>query len=79
MQRPLDAVEARRDDVRPVAVAEELEAAQVRERGRVTLREKSTSVSGAFVIPHNLTIIDVLRTGPDLDRAAVAREFDYFQ
>ena len=68
MQRALDAVKARRDDVRPVAVAEELEAAQVRERGRVTLREKSTNVSGAFVIPHNLTIIDVLRTGPDLDR-----------
>ena len=62
-----------------VAVAEELEAAQVRERGRVTLREKSTSVAGASVIPHNLTIIDVLRTGPDLDGAAVAREFDYFQ
>ena len=79
MQRPLDAVEARRDDVRPVAVAEELEAAQVRERGGVTLREKSTNVSGASVISHNLTIIDVLRTGPDLDRTTVTREFDYFQ
>ena len=79
MQRAFDAVEPCWDDVTSVAVAEELEAAQVRERGRVTLREKSTSVSGAFVIPHNLTIIDVLRTGPDLDGAAVAREFDYFQ
>ncbi len=79
MQRPLDAVEARRDDVGPVPVTEELEAAQVRERGRVTLREESSSVAGASVISHNLTIIDVLRTGPDLDRTTVTREFDYFQ
>ena len=79
MQRALDAIKPCGYHVTSVAVAEELEAAQVRERGRVTLREKSTSVSGAFVIPHNLTIIDVLRTGPDLDGAAVTREFDYFQ
>ena len=79
MQRALDAIEATGDDVGPVPMTEELEAAQVRERCGVTLCEKSTNVSGASVIPHNLTIIDVLRTGPDLDGAAVAREFDYFQ
>ena len=79
MQRAFDAVEPCWDDVTSVAVAEELEAAQVRERGRVTLREESTSVAGASVISHNLTIIDVLRTGPDLDRTTVTREFDYFQ
>ncbi len=39
MQRALDAVEAAGDDVTSVAVAEELEAAQVRECGRVALRE----------------------------------------
>ena len=39
MQRALNAVEARGYHVTSVAVAEELEAAQVRERGRVTLRE----------------------------------------